>query len=146
MISEERAVRCAVVLFGLELMQTPYRWNGKDIVRDYGLDCSGFVELCLAAAGIVLPERNSDGLWRTLPALDPPAAAGDLAFYGDSTGAHHVVIVLGPGGSAIIGANGGGPPLDGETPDAYSARMANLQAGVRIEDWRHGGARYRKDF
>lgn len=144
----EDVIRAAVITAALSLLKTPYRWDGKDPVRDSGLDCSGFAQACLRAGGIVMPEENADSLWRSLPILGNGEAprAGDLAFYGATGHARHVVILLGTDGTAVIGANGGGPPADGETPDAYAARMAHLQAGVRIEDWRHGGARYRADF
>lgn len=142
----EQTVRAGVVTTALSLLGTPYRWDGKDVSRDGGLDCSGFAELCLRSVGIALPEYSSDTLWRSLPALNQSPAPGDLAFYGDGSRVHHVVLVLAPGGSAIIGASGGGPPKEGEGADEYGVRMAAAQAGVRIEDWRHGGARYREDF
>lgn len=75
--------------FAQKLLQAPYLWGGRSI---FGIDCSGFVQLCARAAGKLLPrdasqQVNEGELVYFLPEIQP----GDLAFFGNEEG--HIVHV-----------------------------------------------------
>ncbi|MEE8535837.1 MAG: NlpC/P60 family protein [Kiloniellales bacterium] len=76
------------VAVALQFMGVPYLWGGK---TSQGLDCSGLVQVALAAAGIAAP-RDSDmqaaGLGEARP-LDAEPAHGDLIYLPS-----HVAIAL----------------------------------------------------
>ncbi len=76
------------VTTALQFMGVPYLWGGK---TSRGLDCSGLVQVALAAAGTACP-RDSDMQAATLGEerpLDEPPARGDLLALSD-----HVAIAL----------------------------------------------------
>lgn len=75
--------------YGMKLLHAPYLWGGRTV---FGIDCSGFVQLCARAAGKSLPRDASeqvkeDELVYFLPEILP----GDLAFFGNEDG--HIVHV-----------------------------------------------------
>lgn len=75
--------------FGQKFLDVPYLWGGRSI---FGIDCSGFVQLCSRAAGKLLPrdasqQVNEGELVYFLPEIQP----GDLAFFGNEEG--HIVHV-----------------------------------------------------
>jgi len=75
--------------FGQKLLDVPYLWGGRNC---FGIDCSGFVQLCARAAGKALPRDASQQVQEGelvyfLPEIQP----GDLAFFGNEEG--HIVHV-----------------------------------------------------
>ena len=79
-----RFVPAMMIEFGKKMLDVPYLWGGRSI---FGIDCSGFVQLCARAAGKLLPrdasEQVKEGeLVYFLPEIQP----GDLAFFGNEEG------------------------------------------------------------
>ncbi|MBP5798189.1 MAG: C40 family peptidase [Bacteroidales bacterium] len=73
-----------MIEFAQKFMDAPYLWGGRSI---FGIDCSGFVQLCARAAGKLLPrdasrQINEGELVYFLPEIQP----GDLAFFGNENG------------------------------------------------------------
>lgn len=80
----ERFTPTLMIDFAQKLLETPYLWGGRSI---FGIDCSGFVQLCARAAGKLLPRDASQQIQEGelvyfLPEIQP----GDLAFFGNEDG------------------------------------------------------------
>ena len=79
----------AVVRWGREFRGTPYLWGGSS---SFGLDCSGFVQLCYQLAGITL-RRDAD-IQRDDPRFyrvgQNELQPGDLIFFGKPDRITHV--------------------------------------------------------
>lgn len=75
--------------YGMKLLNAPYLWGGRTV---FGIDCSGFVQLCARAAGKQLPRNASEQVKEgELVYFLPEILPGDLAFFGNEDG--HIVHV-----------------------------------------------------
>ena len=75
--------------YGMKLLNAPYLWGGRTV---FGIDCSGFVQLCARAAGKQLPRDASEQVKEgELVYFLPEILPGDLAFFGNEDG--HIVHV-----------------------------------------------------
>ena len=75
--------------FAQKFMAVPYLWGGRSI---FGIDCSGFVQLCARAAGKQLPRDASQQVQEgELVYFLPEILPGDLAFFGNEEG--HIIHV-----------------------------------------------------
>lgn len=79
-----RFVPAMMIEFAQKFMDAPYLWGGRSI---FGIDCSGFVQLCARAAGKFLPRDASEQIKKGelvyfLPEIQP----GDLAFFCNEDG------------------------------------------------------------
>lgn len=73
-----------MIEFAQRFLGAPYLWGGRSI---FGIDCSGFVQLCARAAGKLLPRDASQQILHGdlvyfLPEIQP----GDLAFFANDNG------------------------------------------------------------
>ena len=139
--SKEHLVRMAIVHAAVSKLHAPYQWgaDGPDL-----FDCSGFVLWCMKEAGILWDDTTAQVLKSLTETIDARGKLqpGDLAFYGREGRVSHVVMVLGPRGTWIIGANSGGRPGPGESKLEYIKRMTALDACVKIAR----DVQYRKDL
>jgi gamma-D-glutamyl-L-lysine dipeptidyl-peptidase len=100
-----------------EFLGTPYLWGGSS---SFGLDCSGFVQMCYRLAGLTL-RRDADiqrSDTRFVPVAPEERVPGDLVFFGKPDKITHVGMQF--EGDTFIHAAGG--------------------AGVIVTEW--GDSRY----
>ena len=70
--------------FAQKMLDMPYLWGGRSV---FGIDCSGFVQLCARAAGKQLPrDASQQVLEGELVYFLPEIQPGDLAFFGNEEG------------------------------------------------------------
>lgn len=71
--------------YALTFVGVPYKWGGSNPIE--GLDCSGYVQLILAAAGMDPPgDQTAQALYNTLKLKSAIGVRelGSIAFYGPS--------------------------------------------------------------
>ena len=127
------ASRSQVVAWARQFLGLRYLWGGTS---GFGFDCSGLVHLVYRTAGIALPRtaRLQARCGIAIPLAS--ALAGDLVFFANASGIHHVAICVGEGD--VLSAPSIGLPvrlahladlLGG--PDALTARQVLPPASVR---------------
>lgn len=92
----------AMIGYGFQFIGTVYVWGGKELKKDAGYDCSGFVQELLESIGIV-----SSGINNAMSAQQlfdklhshvqgqKVAGAGDILFFGkDLKSLNHIAIAL----------------------------------------------------
>ena len=86
------SLRDLIIDYALMYYNTPYLWGGR---YPYGIDCSGLVQIVYRMAGIDLPRDAAEQVNGGQDfSFVEEALPGDLAFFGDDTGAiTHVGII-----------------------------------------------------
>ena len=85
-----------VICDGLDLLDLPYIWGGKDPAKDEGLDCSGFARFVLGADSVpgVDAIENAQNMFDNFPRVELPTRAC-LVFYGaDEQNITHVMLAI----------------------------------------------------
>ncbi len=104
--------------FALQFVGNPYRWGGTSLTG--GADCSGFVFAVYKNFGYRLPRTSREqarGAGRSITPSYNNLQAGDLLFYGDSSGrVNHVALYTG---------------------DGRVVHASNYKDGVKINRWNY---------
>lgn len=84
-----------VIALAYTMLGSPYLWGGTSSLAP---DCSGFTQISMTAAGILLPRDTSQQIKSgfSVPSINE-ARRGDLIFYGNNGRVNHVAIYLGEG-------------------------------------------------
>lgn len=118
--------------YALKFVGTPYKWGGSNPIE--GVDCSGFVQLILAAAGIDPPgDQTAQALFNHFEKTSSYGVRqlGSLAFYGKSvTEITHIGWCLDP--YRVIHAGGG----DHLTLTAQDAAKKNAFVKITLINYR----------
>ena len=88
-------VRSRIIADAENLIETPYLWGGRS---QWGIDCSGFVQLVYRMSGLLMPRDASEQVkeGKTMSFV-MEAKPGDLAFFDNDEGSIvHVGIVYSP--------------------------------------------------
>lgn len=120
-----------LIQYAMQFVGVPYKWGGANPIE--GLDCSGLVQLILAAAGIDPPgDQTAQGLYNYFEKYGARNAwaAGALAFFGkDVNHVTHVAFCINP--YQMIEAGGGGSQIltreDAAKHGAF-VRMRHIQS------------------
>lgn len=91
----ETDIRSSIIREAENLIETPYLWGGRS---QWGIDCSGFVQLVYRLSGLLMPRDASEQakLGNTMSFISE-AKPGDLAFFDNEEGnIVHVGIVYSP--------------------------------------------------
>lgn len=110
---------------GRDFLGTPYLWGGSS---SFGLDCSGFVQLCYRLAGVTL-RRDADIQRddpRFLPVAENDLRPGDLVFFGKPDRITHVAMAL-TNDTFIHAAGGAGVIVTPWGDERYSAALVDAR-------------------
>ncbi|UCH11167.1 MAG: C40 family peptidase [Fidelibacterota bacterium] len=123
----ERPPREQLVHIARRFLGAPYMWGGK---TPKGFDCSGFIQTCFKANGVVLPrDARLQHTFRDLPPVDlADAQPGDLFFFSEKEQRiPHVARSV--GGGDFIHSSGWGRI---ESLEKESPRYNHLLRGIFI--------------
>lgn len=88
----EEAGPTDLVSHSARYLGAPYLWGGKSL---WGIDCSGFTQICYTVCGVQIPRDASQQIHRGKEISFDERQAGDLAFFKNNRGkVHHVGIVI----------------------------------------------------
>ncbi|HCL04039.1 MAG TPA: hypothetical protein DHW61_16800 [Lachnoclostridium phytofermentans] len=97
--SQNTSLGSKIANFALQFVGNPYSWGGTSLTN--GADCSGFVLSVYKNYGYSLPRTSREqarGAGRSITPSYSNLQAGDLLFYGDSSGrVNHVALYTGDG-------------------------------------------------
>lgn len=124
-----------LIQYAMSFIGVPYKWGGSNPIS--GVDCSGYLQCILLAAGIDPPgDQTAQALYdyfqsrSTVNVYQP----GALAFYGKSvTQIIHVAFMIDP--YRILEAGGGGSAIK----SVYEADKVDAFVRMRL-------VKYRQDF